>query len=216
MLVAVGVATGALLGGKNDESDAQEPSAVWIASDQALPGVSVSPGAIPPRNAAPSARPSANPKPSQQPGKSPAGTVTVTVTAPGATPTATATAAATSSGRQVQSHGTGTCLYAPGTTGKVQLWACGGTDPFRFSFPSDGTMRVRGRCAQIDSTSNGAQLHLATCTGGSNQQFNYNTASDLTSGWADKCVDVPDSSTANGVVAQIWECTGGENQKWTY
>ncbi|BCY06708.1 serine/threonine protein kinase [Actinoplanes sp. L3-i22] len=215
VLVATGAGVGVLLVDGGGESSAQEPGATWIGSEPAVDDLAATPtGAVPSRAGAPSGRPAAKPT---QPGRSPGGTVTVTVTAPGgAAPTATGTTAASAPGRRIQSHGTGTCLYAPATTGKVQLWSCADTDPFRFDFPSDGTMRVRGKCAQIDSTADGTQVHLATCTGGTKQQFNYNAASDLTSGWADKCVDVPDSSAANGVVAQIWECTGAENQKWTY
>jgi serine/threonine protein kinase len=120
------------------------------------------------------------------------------------------------SGKQIQNFQTGTCLYAPGTTGEITLWACRSIEPQHFVFPSDGTMRVRGKCVAIESPDAGAHLRLADCDGDASQQFSYNTSYDLVSGQADKCVDVPDGNTANGTPAQIWDCTGAGNQKWHY
>jgi hypothetical protein len=140
-----------------------------------------------------------------------------TVTTTAVTPTATATTtAATVSGKRFQSHSTGTCLYAAGTTGRIQSWTCNDDAGQRFTHPSDGTLRVRGKCVQIASTGDGATLDLATCTGARAQQWDYNASFDLVNLWAVKCVDIPDASTSNGVVVQIWECTGAAHQKWDY
>jgi serine/threonine protein kinase len=119
-------------------------------------------------------------------------------------------------GKQIQNLQTGTCLYAPGTTGEITLWACRSIEPQLFAFPADGTMRVRGKCVAIEASGAGAHLRLADCNGDASQQFSYNSSYDLVSGQADKCVDVPDGSTANGTTAQIWDCTGAGNQKWHY
>ncbi len=166
------------------------------------PMASVPVRATRPRSAAPPAGPSLSVKPSR----------------PGAaTPTTpSTTTAAAVSGRRFQSHGTGTCLHAPGTTGRIQSWACNDDAGQRFTLPADGTLRVRGRCVQIASTGDGATLDLATCTGARAQQWTYNESYDLVSLWAIKCVDIPDASTADGVVVQIWECNGGSHQKWDY
>jgi serine/threonine protein kinase len=117
-------------------------------------------------------------------------------------------------GKPVQNFQTGTCLYAPGTTGEVKLWACSTIEPQLFRLAPDGTMRVRGRCVTIAGPANGAHLLLRACDGSALQQFSYNTSYDLVSGAANKCVDVPDSNAANDVPAQIWDCTGAGNQKW--
>jgi serine/threonine protein kinase len=119
-------------------------------------------------------------------------------------------------GRQIQNFQSGTCLYAPGTTGELKMWACQPIEPQLFSFAADGTLRVRGKCVAAESTDDGAHLKLANCNGDASQQFSYNTSYDLVSGAADKCVDVPDGATANGTAAQIWSCTGAGNQKWHY
>jgi serine/threonine protein kinase len=119
-------------------------------------------------------------------------------------------------GKRIQNFQSGTCLYAPGTTGELKLWACRRMAPQQFTFAADGTLRVRGRCVAIESIEDGAHLRLAPCDGDASQQFSYNASFDLVSGQADKCVDVPDGTAANGSTAQIWTCTGAGNQKWHY
>lgn len=119
-------------------------------------------------------------------------------------------------GKPIQNFETGTCLYAPGTTGELKLWACKSIEPQLFSFAPDGTMRVRGKCVAITSGDDGAHLKLAACNGDASQQFSYNDSYDLVSGAADKCVDVPDGNPSNGTPAQIWPCNGTGNQKWHY
>nr|WP_269748431.1 protein kinase [Actinoplanes awajinensis] len=222
LLIVAGVGVQQMLSAPEGAAETQNPGVIAVSSGPALTPAGAPaavPSARPTRANAPSARPGATTGKPAQPTKPPAGTVTVTVTPSTAKPTATTAATTTEPapvGRQIRNHGTGTCLYAPSTTGLLKLWACSGAAAQMFSFPADGTMRVRGQCAQISSTANGTQLRLAGCTGGTAQQFNYNAASDLTSGWGYKCLDVPDASTANGVTAQIWECSGADNQKWTY
>nr|WP_275412432.1 serine/threonine protein kinase [Actinoplanes palleronii] len=222
LLIVAGVGAQQMLSAPEGAAETQSPGVIAVSSGPALTPAGAPaavPSARPTRANAPSARPGATTGKPAQPTKPPAGTVTVTVTPSTAKPTATTAATTTEPapvGRQIRNHGTGTCLYAPSTTGLLKLWACTGAATQMFSFPADGTMRVRGQCAQISSTANGTQLRLAGCTGGTAQQFNYNAASDLTSGWGYKCLDVPDANTANGVTAQIWECSGADNQKWTY
>ncbi len=119
-------------------------------------------------------------------------------------------------GRSIENLQTGACLQLESATGAIQLSACTGAVAQKFSFRSDGTLRVLGRCVQIEGTGNGARLAAAACSGSAGQQFRYNDASDLVSGQVDKCVDVPDGNAADGVLAQIWDCSGNGNQKWRY
>jgi serine/threonine protein kinase len=146
----------------------------------------------------------------------PAGSAPARTAKPGSKPTTNAATAPAVSGRQIRSMGTGTCLHAPAVTGQVQLWACNDDAGQRFTHPSDGTLRVRGRCVEVGGTGDGTTLKLAACTGAPAQQWDYNASYDLVSLLAIKCVDIPDASTANGVAAQIWECSGTPHQKWTY
>jgi serine/threonine protein kinase len=152
------------------------------------------------------------PKHSRSPSPKPSHTTTPPVKPLAATAKPTTAPA----GRPIQNFQSGTCLYAPGTTGGLKLWACQSIEPQLFSFAADGTLRVRGKCVAAESTDDGAHLKLATCNGDASQQFSYNVSYDLVSGEADKCVDVPDGTAVNGTAAQIWSCTGAGNQKWHY
>ncbi|MEU8658746.1 protein kinase domain-containing protein [Actinoplanes philippinensis] len=163
-----------------------------------------------PRSPGPSGSHSVSGSPSAKPSKPGASAQ------PGASPTAATTTGAAVAGRRFRGHATGTCLYAPGTTGRIQSWACNDDAGQKFTHPADGTLRVRGKCVQVAGTGDGATLDLATCTGARAQQWNYNASYDLVNLWAIKCVDIPDASGSNGVVVQIWECNGGSHQKWDY
>ncbi|MEW9554690.1 ricin-type beta-trefoil lectin domain protein, partial [Nonomuraea sp. NPDC050783] len=70
-----------------------------------------------------------------------------------------------------------------------------------------------GRCLDVPnaSTTDGTQLQLWDCTGGSNQQWTYTSANEIKV-YGNKCLDA--AGTSNGVKAQIYSCWGGDNQKW--
>jgi tRNA A-37 threonylcarbamoyl transferase component Bud32 len=209
--------TGALLAypviSKESTADPQPDAALVVPSPGGAGGVGSPIPNVPVKTTRPhsAAPPAAHPASANAPAKTTkpaAGPVTPAVTA--------TTTAATVSGGRFRSHATGTCLYAAGTTGRIQSWACNGDAGQRFTHPSDGTLRVRGKCVQIAGTGDGATLDLATCTGAEAQRWNHNESYDLVNLWAIKCVDIPDASAADGVVVQIWECTGGSHQKWDH
>ena len=182
----------------------------------AVPRPSVTGGVLPPA-APPGAPASALGRPiPTTPGAPPPATGGVAVP-----PTRTATTKAAApppqtSGKQISSFETGTCLDARDPSGYVKLWQCQTVASQMFKFPGDGTLRVLGQCVQLAGVQNGAGLHLAGCTGASNQRFNLNSAYDLVAVQPDRCVDVQDHSSANNVRAQIWDCGGTANQKWHY
>ena len=72
-----------------------------------------------------------------------------------------------------------------------------------------------GRCLDVpgQSTTNGTQLEIWDCNGGTNQQF-----AQLSNGalqvYGTKCLDVPGHATAAGTKVDIWDCDGGTNQQW--
>jgi len=179
-------------------------------AEPAAPPSLVSPPAATPKTAPENVNPTAGSRPSR-PATKPA--TTPTVTKGGTTPKSSAPAVV---GKRIENMDTGTCLYLPTGAGAIQLSACDGTSGQRFSLGGDATLRVLGKCVQIQNTGNGARLLAVSCTGSTSQRFSYNTSYDLVSLAADKCVDVPDGSSASGVPAQIWECTGAGNQKWRY
>jgi endo-1,4-beta-xylanase len=72
-----------------------------------------------------------------------------------------------------------------------------------------------GRCLDVtgQSTTNGTQLQLYDCWGGSNQRFTYTSSKQLTV-YGNKCLDASGGSTADGTSVIIWDCNGQANQQW--
>ncbi|WP_055588143.1 arabinofuranosidase catalytic domain-containing protein [Streptacidiphilus griseoplanus] len=72
-----------------------------------------------------------------------------------------------------------------------------------------------GRCLDVPNLSqtNGTQLALWDCNGGTNQQWTQTASKELRV-YGGKCLDAEGSGTANGTRAIIWDCNGGNNQKW--
>ncbi|CAL9437502.1 hypothetical protein SUDANB95_02162 [Actinosynnema sp. ALI-1.44] len=72
-----------------------------------------------------------------------------------------------------------------------------------------------GRCADVPgaTTTNGTQLQLWDCHGGTNQQWTHTSGKALTV-YGTKCLDASGAGTANGTQVVIWDCHGGANQQW--
>ena len=72
-----------------------------------------------------------------------------------------------------------------------------------------------GRCLDVpgSSTSNGTQVQLWDCHGGSNQRFTYTASRQLTV-YGNKCLDANGQGTSNGTTVVIWDCNGQANQQW--
>jgi lysophospholipase L1-like esterase len=72
-----------------------------------------------------------------------------------------------------------------------------------------------GRCLDVPnrSTTNGVQVDIWDCNGGTNQQWTL-TAGNQLQVYGTKCLEAANSQTANGTKVQIADCTGGGNQQW--
>ncbi|MFD7293105.1 endo-1,4-beta-xylanase [Streptomyces sp. NPDC059897] len=70
-----------------------------------------------------------------------------------------------------------------------------------------------GRCLDVpnSSTTDGTQLQLWDCSGGTNQKWSYTDAGELRV-YGNKCLDA--GGTGNGAKVQIYSCWGADNQKW--
>ncbi|MFI2432998.1 non-reducing end alpha-L-arabinofuranosidase family hydrolase [Streptomyces sp. NPDC018693] len=71
-----------------------------------------------------------------------------------------------------------------------------------------------GRCLDVPglSQTDGTNLHIWDCWGGTNQQWTLTDNNQLTV-YGNKCLDVPGNATA-GTRPVIWSCHGGTNQQW--
>ncbi|MFF8940023.1 non-reducing end alpha-L-arabinofuranosidase family hydrolase [Streptomyces paradoxus] len=72
-----------------------------------------------------------------------------------------------------------------------------------------------GRCLDVPNAgqTDGTNLQIWDCTGGTNQQWTLTDNNQLTV-YGNKCLDVPGHATTAGTRVQIWACHGGANQQW--
>jgi len=56
---------------------------------------------------------------------------------------------------------------------------------------------------------------ISTCTGGTSQQWQFNTNGTATGVQSGLCLDVNGQGTTNGTKVQLWTCNGGSNQQWS-
>ncbi|MDG4785310.1 RICIN domain-containing protein [Micromonospora sp. WMMD1102] len=72
-----------------------------------------------------------------------------------------------------------------------------------------------GRCVEVpnSATTNGTQVQLWDCSGGTNQRWAQTASRQLTV-YGNKCLDASGAGTANGTQVIIWDCHGGLNQQW--
>jgi hypothetical protein len=84
---------------------------------------------------------------------------------------------------------------------------------------SGGSAVVRGvgsnRCLDVpnSTTTNGTQLEIWDCNGGSNQSWTLTSGKQLQV-YGNKCLDVVGGATAAGSAVEIWDCNSGTNQQW--
>jgi poly(3-hydroxybutyrate) depolymerase len=73
-----------------------------------------------------------------------------------------------------------------------------------------------GRCLDVpnSSTTNGTQVQLYDCAGGSNQRWSYTSGRQLQV-YGNKCLDASGQGTGTGTAVIIWDCNGQANQQWT-
>ncbi|GKQ41396.1 non-reducing end alpha-L-arabinofuranosidase family hydrolase [Streptomyces sp. A012304] len=72
-----------------------------------------------------------------------------------------------------------------------------------------------GRCLDVPGASqtDGTNLQIWDCHGGTNQQWTLTDNNQLTV-YGNKCLDVPGHATTAGTRPVIWPCNGGTNQQW--
>ncbi|MEO3742784.1 ricin-type beta-trefoil lectin domain protein [Plantactinospora sp. B5E13] len=102
----------------------------------------------------------------------------------------------------------------------LRLWDCGDgrARNQRWTFQSDGSIRLGGRCMDVlaASASNGATIQLTTCNNTPAQKFTLNSQRQLVNAHSGMCLDALDEGSANGTPIQQWTCNNGAlHQKWT-
>ena len=71
------------------------------------------------------------------------------------------------------------------------------------------------RCLDVpnQSQTNGTQVTLWECNGGTNQQWTATSSRQLQV-YGSKCLDAEGQGTSSGTRVIIWDCNGGANQQW--
>ncbi len=137
--------------------------------------------------------------------------------------------------RMEELGGSGTNLTLTNTnaSGRVQLqWAWGisggGSTPTPgpTSTPGGSTNKVvgqqSGKCLDVagGSTSAGANVDIATCTGAASQNWSFTASSSgyytVVNKNSGLCLDVIGASKTAGAYVEQWTCNGGSNQHWSW
>ena len=73
------------------------------------------------------------------------------------------------------------------------------------------------RCLDVpgQSQTNGTQVEIWDCNGGTNQQWTLNSDGTLRGTQSGLCLHVTGAATGNNTPVELWSCTGGTNQQWT-
>ncbi|RZU15805.1 levanase [Kribbella rubisoli] len=108
------------------------------------------------------------------------------------------------------------CVDRDVATGNVQLWTCLQNGNQTWNLNSLGELTTGGVCLEVPSgqTANLTLVHVATCSGNSNQKWrqgNFGSLINLASG---RCLDLPEADFTNGRQLQIYDCVGTRNQSW--
>ena len=125
--------------------------------------------------------------------------------------------------------GTATSIAVPTTPGDYRLYvvdaqgnrSAESTSIVRRQGGGGGQQNVElvggqsGRCVDVPNatTTNGTQVQLWDCHGGTNQRWTYTAGKQLTV-YGNKCLDASGAGTTNGTAVIIWDCHGGLNQQW--
>jgi hypothetical protein len=75
-----------------------------------------------------------------------------------------------------------------------------------------------GKCLDVPNLSQteGTQIDIWDCNGGTNQVWTSTSSHQLTVYSGSKCLDAVNNQTTPGTKVQIWACNGGSNQEWTF
>lgn len=117
--------------------------------------------------------------------------------------------------------GGGLCLdvHAPDQRvngGRVQLWACNGSDQQLWSIRGGRVVSLAGKCLDVhlpDLRKNGGRVQVWDCNGSIQQRWALR-GQQLQSGGGN-CLDAHlPTLRQNGGVVQVWGCNGESQQQW--
>jgi hypothetical protein len=102
----------------------------------------------------------------------------------------------------------------PATTAEIQLWDCQNGVGQAFTLTGDGLWHVVGKCLEMGSSSKGANLYLAVCSGTALQKFALKANGALASVENGYCVEPAGGVSENGTWLRTYTCSGSDYQFW--
>ncbi|HEX6536610.1 MAG TPA: lectin [Gemmatimonadaceae bacterium] len=98
----------------------------------------------------------------------------------------------------------------------VEIWGCNGGSNQKFTWQSNGEIRVYGNMC-LDASggqgNDGDPIIIWPCSGAANQKWTPTAAGEI-KGINGKCMDVKYADPTPGSRVILWPCNGQRNQKW--
>jgi chitinase len=97
----------------------------------------------------------------------------------------------------------------------IQLFGCNGTPAQQWTFATDGTVQVLGKCMQVTKPVIGGRIILWDCDGSTGEVWHRGDAGTLVNVLSGLCLDDPATNQQWGTQLDIATCTAGARQAWT-
>lgn len=101
---------------------------------------------------------------------------------------------------------------------RIQIYLCnGGGFSQIWTIPGDGTVRIAGKCLDVDhgGLANGTKVWLWTCHGHATQQWEITADNHFKNPASGRCLDNPQNALGGEISMQIYDCNDGLAQRWT-
>jgi hypothetical protein len=99
----------------------------------------------------------------------------------------------------------------------IQIWPCENNDAQRWTFATDGTVRVFGKCMRPvgGASAYGTSVELWDCDRSASQQWLRGPDDSLVHPASGGCLEDPVPGDANGSRPRLAVCRSGPGQRWT-
>jgi hypothetical protein len=102
-----------------------------------------------------------------------------------------------------------------GDGNRIQLYSCNGSAAQVWTWQTDGTLQVVGKCLQVTGVGAGGLAELWDCDGSPSEVWHATRHGGIVNAAADLCLEVPGSNTNDGTQLDLASCSRQANQRWT-
>ncbi len=97
----------------------------------------------------------------------------------------------------------------------IQLYQCNGTPAQVWTFQTDSTIQVLGKCLQVTAVAVGGRTELWDCDGSKGEAWRVGPSRSLVNLISGLCLDNAESSHDWGTRLEITTCDGQASQSWS-